>query len=124
KPRQVIILDEHGVKKAEAMVDAAAAANGIFLQGSPSRRRLPSVHDHGAGSGDRRHKSPRESCDPAQVLEKVKRGPLERQERPHRSTKPRNRGARFKVIAIAEIGMPVLLEIQLGDKSLYDRHAG
>ena len=49
--RDVVVLDQDGIVEAEAMVDAAAAAHGVFLERAQARRRLARVADARLGAG-------------------------------------------------------------------------
>ena len=57
----MVVLDQHGVVEAEAVIDAAAATDGVFLQRAETGKRLPRVGDPrlrmrnlgGIGGGER-----------------------------------------------------------------------
>ena len=83
----MVVLDQDGVIQAEAVVRAAAAAHGVFLQRSPSGRRLARVHDpHRGNSGILRQppRPVREAAglgrDARKPLEKIERRALRRQD--------------------------------------------
>ena len=69
----VIVLDQDGVEQTEAVVDAAAAAHGILLEGAQARRRLARVDDARLGAGDRGDVAGGQRGDAAEVAEKVER---------------------------------------------------
>jgi hypothetical protein len=55
RDRDVVVLDQDGVVEAEAMVEAAAAAHGIFLDRPQSRRGLARAADAQLGVLDPAH---------------------------------------------------------------------
>ena len=67
----VVVLDENGVEEAEAVVDAAAQGDGVFVQRAKTRDGLAGVEDGGAGSGDRVDECAGERGDAAEALEEV-----------------------------------------------------
>ena len=75
----VVVLDQHRVVQAEAMIAAAAHAHGVFLQGAQARHGLARA---GHARAIRRH-GPRDRCggggDAAQVAQEVQRHALGRQ---------------------------------------------
>ena len=48
----VVVLDEDRVVEAEAVIGAAAAADGVFLEGAKAGRRLARIADPGVRVGD------------------------------------------------------------------------
>ena len=63
-----------GVEEAEAVVDAAAHGDGVFVQGTEAGDGLAGVEDAGAGSGDRVDECAGERGDAAEALEEVEGG--------------------------------------------------
>ena len=55
----VVVLDEHRVVEAEAVIGAAAASHRVFLEGAQQRRGLARVADPGLGVGDLSQQSAR-----------------------------------------------------------------
>ena len=53
--RDVVVLDQHGVVEAEAVVEAAAAAHRVFLQRAQAGRGLARAADAHVGAGDAAH---------------------------------------------------------------------
>src|SRR5438067_2204507 len=56
---EVIVLDEDAVEEADAVVVAAAAAHGVFLQESPTGQGLAGVEDLALQPGDGLDVAPR-----------------------------------------------------------------
>ena len=47
---EMVVLDQHRVVEAEAVIEAAAAAHGVFLQHAQARRRLARADDARLGA--------------------------------------------------------------------------
>ena len=73
---EVIVLDEHAVAEAHAMVVAAATAHRVFLQQPPARRRLARVQHLTRQSGHGLDVACRRGGDAAEPLQKVQRRPF------------------------------------------------
>ena len=72
----VVVLDQHGVAEAEAVVHPAPAAHGVLLQQPQARQRLAGVADPGAGAGDGVDPGRGGRGDAGEVAEQVERGPF------------------------------------------------
>ena len=64
------------------MVDPAAAADGVLLEGPQAGRGLARVEDRDAGAGDRVDEATGERGDAGQAAEEVERGSLAGEDRP------------------------------------------
>ena len=82
RDRDMVVLDQHGVIEAEAMVDAAAAAHGIFLEGAQAGRGLPGAADFRLGMGDGLRVMRGQGRDAAQAAEKIQRDAFGGQDAP------------------------------------------
>ena len=76
---QVVVLGQHGVGEAEAVVGAAAAAHGVAFEHPQPRRRLAGVGDAGPGAGHERHELGRLGGDAAHPLDQVQADALGQQ---------------------------------------------
>src|SRR5262249_58036761 len=83
--RDVVILDEHRIVEAEAMVEAAAAADRVFLERAQAGRGFARAADARLGVGDFLHEHGRRRGDAGEVAEEVERDALGRQNRTRRA---------------------------------------
>ena len=60
---EMVVLDEHHVEQAKAMVLSASATHGVFLELAPTRSRLAGIQNFGACSGNGIDKLSREGRD-------------------------------------------------------------
>src|SRR3989442_15427153 len=72
----MIVLDEHHVKQAEAMIAAATTRNGIFFQPPPPRRRFAGIEDLRSRVLDRVNELSGQSRHAGKALEKVQSDPF------------------------------------------------
>ena len=124
---QVVVLDQDAVVEAEAMVRAAAAADGVLLELAQARRRLAGVEDRRAGAVDRVDVAAGERGDAAEAAEQVEREPLAREHRARRALETRGDRPRLDAVAVGGerlegVGAQ-LLEDGRGDVEAAD-HAG
>lgn len=77
---QVIVLDEHQVEKAEAMVLSAAAVNSVFLQTPPAGCGFARVEDLCACAFDGFNELCRQGRDPGQALNEIQCDTFRRQD--------------------------------------------
>jgi hypothetical protein len=78
----VVVFNQERVVEAETVVDAPAAAYGVFLKGAEARRGLASVDDHRFQRADRVNVGAGERSDAAQSAQKVQSGALGAKEGP------------------------------------------
>ncbi len=90
---QVIVLDQHAVGEVEAMVLAAADADGVLLEDAETRRRLARVDEAGGETAEPLGKRGRHRRDAAQALEEVQGRALRGQERARRALDARRDAA-------------------------------
>ncbi len=74
----VVVLDQHRIVEAEAVIDAAAGADRVFLERAQAGRRLARAGDARARALDRGHIARGERSDAAQAAEEIERGALGR----------------------------------------------
>ena len=72
----MIVLDQRGVIQAEAVVEAAAAAHGIFLQGAQAGQGLAGADDARLGALHRLDQRRRGGGDAGQMAQEIQRHPL------------------------------------------------
>ena len=82
RDRDMVVLDEDGVVEPEAVIEAAAAAHRIFLQGAQARRGLAGAAYARAGAGDRPHIGRGRGGDAGEVAEEIECGALCAKQRP------------------------------------------
>ena len=95
----VVVLDEHAVVQADAMVDAAAAAHRVLGERAKRRHALAGVENRHPAGG-RVDEPPRQRRDAGQVLEEIEGGAFARQERRRAAADVRARLAGRACIAI------------------------
>src|SRR5581483_1774893 len=78
----VIVLDEHSVRKVETMVLPAAAAHGVFIDDAQPRGRFPRIENSRSRSRNCLNKFASERCYPAHPLKKVEYHPLAGEQHP------------------------------------------
>jgi len=100
----MVVLDEKPVVEAEAMVDAAAAAHGIFLQGAQAGRGLAGIEDlrFRAGHGLDEEAGPGRHA--GKLLEEIEGAPLGGQDRARRAANLQRRFARLERGAVLRPG--------------------
>ena len=99
----VVVLDQDRVEQADAVIDRAAGAHGVFLERAQRRRRLARVEDGDAPAGGV-DEAPRARGDARQPLQEIERGALadEQGARACRATSAtRRRPARVTVLLAA-----------------------
>ena len=74
----MVVLDEHGVVEPEAVVAAAAAADGVLLKGAQPGRGLAGADDAGAVWRDSGDEVARGGGDAAEAAQEVERDALGR----------------------------------------------
>ena len=74
--RDVVVLDQDRVVEAEAVVEAAAAAHGVFLQRAQARRGLARAADARVGACGAAHVIGRQRGDAGQAADEIQRGAL------------------------------------------------
>jgi hypothetical protein len=99
----VVVLDQHRVIEAEAMVEAAAAAHRVFLQRAQARRGLARADDARSRVRDQPDESIGRGGDARQVSEKIERGALARQDGAGRPLDDEQRRARLDDGAVARV---------------------
>ncbi len=72
----VVVLDQHAIVEAEAVVHAAAHADGVFLHGAQSRHGLARAADARLVAAHRLDQRGRAAGDAAEMAEEVQRDPL------------------------------------------------
>ena len=93
--RHVVVLDQHGVVEAVAVVAAAAHAHGVLLERAQAGRRLArAATTRVVEALEARHDVAGRGGDPAQVAEQVERGALAGEQRPRRARHARDHVAR------------------------------
>ena len=123
QPGQVVVLDQHGVVQAEAVIPPAAAAHRVFLQGPPAGGRLAGVVDRRAGAGGRGHEPRGQGRDPAEPLEEVQQRAFQGQQRSHGPGQPGHDRTGLESVAVRLVGPPMLEQLELGDQPLGDGQA-
>ena len=91
--RDMVVLDEHGVIEAEAVVHGAAAAHRVFFKSAQAGRRLARAADIGVGVGDQRHIFRGHGRDARHARQIVQRGALGGEDRAGVARHARHRGA-------------------------------
>ena len=81
----MVVLDEHCVVQAEAVIEAAAAAHGVFLQQAQAGRGLAGTDDARLGAGDCIGQSACLRGDAREAADEVQRHALPRQDAARRS---------------------------------------
>ncbi len=76
----MVVLDEHGVVQAHAVVPAAAGPNRPLLERPEERGRLPRVDDRRARPFDPLHQGARGGRDPREVAQEIQSHPLAREQ--------------------------------------------
>src|SRR5262249_11742881 len=69
----VVVLDQHGVVEAEAVVETAAAAYGVLLEGAQARRRLARAANARARAGDAADEFMRRRRHSGKMADEIKR---------------------------------------------------
>ena len=100
--KHVVVLDHGHVVEPEAVVDAAAAADGVLLQRAPAREGLAGVEHPGLGALERRDPVRRGGGDPREVRGEVEGGPLGGEQTAGGPEDPHHRVARLHVGAVGE----------------------
>src|SRR5207237_6998447 len=93
--RDMVVLDQHRIVEAEAVIGAAAKAHRLFFEDAQARRRLAGADDLGLVARDRIDQRAGRGRDARQSADQVQRGPLSRQYRPGPAADPRHRLATF-----------------------------
>ena len=75
----MIVLDQHRVIQPEAVIEAAAAAHGIFLQDAQTGQGLAGADDARLGALHRLHQRRRRRGDAGQMAQEIQRHPLGRE---------------------------------------------
>ena len=88
RDRDVVVLDQDRVVEAEAVIEAAAAAHGVFLERAQPRRGLARAADARARAGDAAHEFMRRGRDAREMAEKIERDALGRKHRAGRAGRP------------------------------------
>ncbi len=101
--REVVVLDEHGVREREAVVAAAAAHDGVTFEGAQSRCRLARVHDPRLRVGDEGDVLRREGRDARHPLREVQADPLARQDGARRAGHGRERLSGRERVAVGAV---------------------
>ena len=94
--RDVVVLDEHRVVEAEAVVAAATDPHRVFFDRPQPRRRFPRVDDGRHGVRDRGDDGGGDRGDAGEMAEEVERGALGAQQRARRPLDATNHIARAK----------------------------
>ena len=89
----VVVLDQDRVVQPGAVIDAAAAGDGVLLEQAQARRRLASVLDGDARAPDRVHHRRRRRRDAGQAAEQVEHHALAGQQRARAAREQRDRAA-------------------------------
>ena len=90
--RDVVVLDQDRVIEAEAVIEAAAAAHGVFLERAQPRRGLARAADARAVAGGAADEFMRRGRDAGQMAEKVERHALGGEHRARRAGDRHQRG--------------------------------
>lgn len=77
----MVVLDEHGIEQSDAVIEAAAAAHRVFLEGTEARRRLARIDDFRVRACNSIDVLTRQRRDARQAAEKIQRHTLGRQQR-------------------------------------------
>ncbi len=90
----VVLLDEHGVEQADAVILAAAAADGVLLREAQARQCLARIEDARARAGDDLDECARRRCGARERLEEVQRRALAGDDAARRPAKLADDGVR------------------------------
>ena len=74
--RDVVVLDQHRVVQAEAVIGAAAQPHRLLFEDAQAGGRLAGADDFRLVTGDRIDQRPRRGRNPGQAADQVQRGPL------------------------------------------------
>lgn len=99
--REMVVLDEHHVPKAEAMVLRAAATDRVLFQFTPARSRLACVENRRAGAGNRFNKPQRDSRNAGEALHKIQRDAFGSEQRASGAFHLHQRRARSNACAVS-----------------------
>ena len=107
--RDVVVLDQDRIVEPEAVIEAAAAAHGIFLERAQARRGLAGAADAQLRAGGMAHIIGGERGDAGQPADEIQRGALAGQ---HRARRARNRqhvhaGGDGRAVAIMRLDVDI-----------------
>ena len=97
---EVVVLGQHAVEEAEAVVGAAAGADGEAFEFAESGGGFAGVEDEGFGAVHRVNKAAGEGGDAAEALEEVERGAFGRKEGAGRTVGGEDEGAGGELVAV------------------------
>ena len=118
------VLDQHRVVQPHAVVDRAAHAGRVLLDGAQSRGGLAGVEDLGLGAVDRLHVLGGHGRDPAQVLQEVETDTLRGHHAARRSEEPRDDLIRLDLLAVLGLGVELDALVDTLEHALRDAQAG
>ena len=122
--RDVIVLDQHRVVEAEAVIEAAAAAHGVFLQRAQPGRGLARADDARLGVGDARDERRGRGGDARQVAEEIERGAFGAENGARIARDRHQLGAGRDRRAVARVRRDLDLRRQPAERRLDQRQAG
>ena len=102
--RDVVVLDQHRVVEAEAVIEAAAAAHRVFLERAQPRRGLAGAADACLGVADLRHVSGGERGHAREAAEEIQRRALGRKDRRGGTFDLGEQRSRRDLVAVAMAG--------------------
>ena len=122
--RDVVVLDQHRVIEPEAVIEAAAAAHGVFLQRPQPGRGLARADDARLGMGDAPHEFGRAGGDAGEVAEEIQRGTLCGQDGAGVAGNRHQAGPGLDRHAVAAVRLDLDLGRQPAECHLHQRQAG
>jgi len=110
----VVVLDQHAVIEAEAMVRAAAARHGVLLEEAQIGRGLTRVEDHRPVRLHRLDESRGQRGDAAHPLHEIEGGAFRRQDRGRLALDRQDRAAGFNRLAVRHDDRHAQLRVDAG----------
>src|SRR5258705_6268927 len=105
RERNVIVLDQHAIGKIKTVILATTAAYGILVNRAQAWNGFARVQDTGLGPVHGVHKLPRQSCDAAHALQKIKDHALAGKNHPGVVPDHSNRLARMQTHPVEDLRM-------------------
>jgi hypothetical protein len=117
----VVVLDQHGIVEAEAVVETAAAAHGVLLQGAQARRRLAGAANAHARARDAAHEFMRRRRHSGKMADEIERHPFGGKHGAGGTRDRHERGLRRDGGAITRMGRDLDIGCKLGKGRGHER---
>ena len=122
--RDMVVLDQHRVVQAEAVVPAAADADRVLLEETEPGRGLARVGHRRARAGHGVHVAPRHRRHARQPLQQVEREPLAREDRRRRPGEPHEPGRALDARPVVDLRVRDDARVEFGEHRRGDRQPG